>query len=53
MTKKVLISWSELHALCVGYKDDYIRYSVTTAENNLDLWFLGNDEIADEVKNDN
>ena len=52
MTKKVLISLKELNALCVGYKDDYIRHSLTTAENNLELWFFGNEVVEDEESTD-
>lgn len=48
MKKKVLISLDELNALCNGYKDDYIRHNLTTAENNLELWFLGNEVIQNE-----
>ncbi len=48
MTKKVLISLDELNALCKGYKDDYIRHNLTTAENNLELWFLGSKVIQNE-----
>lgn len=46
--KKVLISWGELHSLCCEYKNDCRRYNATIAENNLELWFLGNKEIEDE-----
>ena len=48
MTKKVLISLEELNALCKGYKDDYIRHNLTTAENNLELWFFGNEVVEDD-----
>lgn len=50
--KKVLISRDELQLFCESYESDCRKYTKKRADEYLDYWFIGSEEVEDEKSAD-